>query len=404
MIINGSHSRPTAIRATIQFLVRSKWIFTLAIAALVTVAAMPPAVSDENSDEEYIRIMNLMDRADVLRATGKADAAKAKDQEAYRDLIIFQKTHPKWNTKTVEYRLNQLAQEIEGRPKESEEPMKSKGRTNLEAPAKHASTATTSTATVKLVDAGAEPRKPMRLHVKTGDKQTIILTVKSSGAETGGNIPALSIPADVTVQSVASNGDITYETVIGTPGLADETNAPPQAAQIKAALASLNGLTIAAVVSDRGVSKKAEVKAGAVTNPMMSEATEEIKENMANLAVPFPEEAIGNGAKWEVKGRTKSGGASMAETVNHQLVSVDGDHLSTTFTMSASASDQKVQTMGMQIHILEATNEGSGADAVDLSKVIPLQKTADLNTETKGEAGGKSFDRKQSVNMSMEAH
>src|SRR5579862_2480827 len=98
MITNGSHSRPTAIGATIQFLVRSKWVFTLAIAALVTVAAtLPPPVSDENTDEEYIRIMNLMDRADALRATGKADAGKAKNEEAYRALMIFQKTHPKWN-------------------------------------------------------------------------------------------------------------------------------------------------------------------------------------------------------------------------------------------------------------------------------------------------------------------
>src|SRR5579862_6456444 len=112
MITNGSHSRPTAIGATIQFLVRGKWVFALAIAALVTVAATsPPLVSDENTDDEYIRVMNLMDRADALRATGKADAAKAKDEEAYKALMIFQKTHPKWKSKSVEYRLNQLAQE-----------------------------------------------------------------------------------------------------------------------------------------------------------------------------------------------------------------------------------------------------------------------------------------------------
>src|SRR5262249_27681377 len=109
MITNGSHSRRTAIGATIQFLVRGKWVLTLAIAALVSAAATLPApVSDENTDQEYIRIMNLIDRADVLRATGKADAAKAKDQEAYRALVIFKKAHPKWNTRTVEYRLTQI--------------------------------------------------------------------------------------------------------------------------------------------------------------------------------------------------------------------------------------------------------------------------------------------------------
>jgi hypothetical protein len=408
MITSGSHSPRTAIGTTIQFLVRSKWVLTLTIAGLVTVAAtLPPPVSDENTDEEYIRIMNLVDRADALRATGKADAAKAKDQEAYRALVIFQKTHPKWNTKTVEFRLTQIAQDIEGKPKESETSTKSKGHTNLEAPSKHASATMTGT-TVKLLDAGAEPRKPLRLHVKAGDKQSMILNVKSSGAEAGGNSPPLSFPADVTVQNVAPNGDITYEIVLGAVGLADESNAPPQAAQIKTALAPLKGLTIAATVSDRGISKKSEIKSGGLADPMMSQVIDELKEAMANLAVPLPEEAVGNNAKWEVKMGTKSGGASMTETTSYQLVSIDGDHLSTTFTMTASAPDQKVQNMGIQMHITEGTNSGSGAVAIDLSKFVPLQITADLNNEMKGEAvsGGKKvpFDIKKAESMSLEAH
>jgi hypothetical protein len=415
MITNGFRSRSMAIGALIQFLNRGKWVFGIAIAALLTAAATsPPPLSDENTDQEYIRIMNLMDRADALRATGKADAAKAKDQEAYKALMIFKRTHSKWNSKTVEYRLNQLAQEIEGRPKESETPSKPKAHANLEAPSKHNSTETISSAAiVKLLEPGAEPRKALRLHVKAGDKQTVIISVKMNmsmdmpGAPGAGNaapnIPALSLPADVSVQNVAANGDITYQMVFEEPGIAEDTNTSPQVAQaMKTALGGFKGLTTTAVVSDRGVSKKVDIKMPADANPQVRQTVDQMKENMMSMGSLLPEEAIGTGAKWEVKTPVKSSGLTVEQTTDYQLASMDGDHVSTTFTQTQSAANQKMQNSSMgatQMNVLQMTNSMTGNVAADLSKLMPLQATMDGHTELNAEvtAGGK----KQPMNMKI---
>lgn len=390
MITNGSHSRLTAIGARIQLLLRSKWILTLAIAGLVSVAAtLPPPVSDENTDEEYIRIMNLMDRADALRATGKEDAAKSKDKEAYRALMIFQKVHPRWNTKTVEYRLNQLTEEIEGKPKESETPTTPRSHTNLEAPAKHTSTETMSPAVVKLLDAGAEPRKALRLHVKAGDKQATVMTIKvnlsmetpaAAGAPSNAipSIPAISLPADLTVQDVAANGDSTYQMVFTEPGIADEPGTPPQMAQgMRTALSGIKGVTATGVMSDRGVNKKVDVKAPPNANPQVRQIVEQMKEGMLDADSLLPEEPVGAGAKWEVKSSIKRSGISMDQTTDCQLVSVDGDHLSTTFTQTESPANQKMQNPPA------ATTE-TGSTVSDLSKIMPLEATIDDHTVANG--------------------
>lgn len=410
MITNGSHSRPAAIGATIQFLLRSKWIFSLAIAGLVTVAATsPPQMSDENTDEEYIRIMNLMDRADALRATGKEDAAKAKDKDAYRALMYFHRTHPRWNTKTVEYRLNQLAEEIEGKPKESETPTAPRSHANLEAPAKRGSTETMSTtATTKLVDAGKDPRKAFRLHLKAGDKQAMIITLKmnmsmatpAAGGAAQSNavpsIPAISLPVDLAVQDVPANGDITYEMTFEEPGIADEPGTAPATAQaMKALLSGIKGVSATGVVSDRGVTKKVDIKLPSNANPQVRQTVEQITESVSDMGPQLPEEPVGMGAKWEVKSTVKVSGVPLEKTTDFQLISIDGDHLGTTFTQLAT--NQKTQNTpggGTQMGGIQITNSGSIAS--DLSKLMALQATTDSHSEVNGMTVG--------VNINLEAH
>jgi hypothetical protein len=91
MTKTGFIPRLPAISAKIQSLARLKWIFSLAMAALFTVAgtaATLPA-DQQNPDEQFIHIMAIIDRADALRAAGQIDAAKVKYREAQTNLVIF---------------------------------------------------------------------------------------------------------------------------------------------------------------------------------------------------------------------------------------------------------------------------------------------------------------------------
>ena len=426
MITNGFRSRPLAIGALIQFLSRRKWIFTLAAAALVTVAATaPPPVSDENTDEEYIKIMNLMDRADALRATGKPDAAKAKDQEAYKALIYFKRAHPKWNSTTVEYRLSELTTEIEGKPAESEAPTKTKAHTNLEAPAKH--TSAPYKTTIKLLDPGTEPRKVLRLHPKASDKQGILLTVKLSvdmpamaGAAGAPNLPAITIPVDISIDSVAPNGDITFKGVLGEGSIGTDGNLPPPAVdQAKKAFASAKGLALTMIMSSSGVGRVVNVEAPQGAPANMEQTIAAIKQAVSAVhtstpIITLPEEAVGSGAKWESKTLFTTNGMDMAQTATFQLTSAEGDHISISKTadFTVKGSPQKIQQSStpamMPFGSMDLKGTLKGTSALDLSKVIPMQSTGDLelamNMGIKSPKGNQPMSVKMHINFSLEAH
>jgi len=379
MIKSGSTPRLPAIGQRIQFLVRLKWLLSLVIAVVVTVAATPPP-DQQSPDEQYIHIMAVIDRGDALRAAGQVDAAKAKYKDAQRALLYFKATNPLFAPKTVTYRLNELNTRLETRPVVTEPAASAaKPKPKLEAESG------ASKMEVKLIDAGAEPRKVLRFHVTPGDKQTAIMTIKTSNEMSGATapgaaapmkIPTVTIPMDFSILNIETNGDVTYETVVGEAMVAEEPGALPQMVQeMKAATGGLKGLTITSIVSSRGISKKVEAKGPPAADPMLRQVFEGIKEAVSSPGIPLPEEAIGGGAKWEIKMPVKSQGVTIDRTAQFQLVSVDGDHLKGTFTMDESAPNTKAQSSGV-------TANATGTVEADLSKLVASDITVNHHVET----------------------
>jgi len=401
MIKSGLTPRPATFGAKIQSSVRSTWFFSLIIAVLVTVAATPPP--EQSPDEFYIQIMALIDRADALRTAGQTNAAQVKYAEAEKALIYFKATNPLFAPQTVAYRLKEVTERADARPPVPESKSTEKPKANLEAPAASAKSG------VKLIDAGAEPRSALRFHLKAGDKQTAVLTMKIKmdmpmpAATPGGappatpTIPAISIPMDMTVQSVAANGDIAYESVMGEASIADEPGATPAVVQaMKTALAGMKGLTSTGVMSNRGVSKKTDVKLPGNADPTMRQTMDQMKDGMGNLNVPFPEEPVGVGAKWESKNVTKVQAISVEQTGTYELVSHEGDRLSTKFTMAfnaASPAAGKGPTASLQLG-----GNSTGTANLDLSKLVG-SATIDMRMES---PMGKNQTMKMDINMSLE--
>lgn len=371
MIKSGSTPRLPFIGAKIQSLARFKWLLSLVIAVVVTVAA----TDQQTPDEQYIQIMTIIDRGDALRAAGQMDAAKAKYRDAQRALIWFKAANPLFAPKTVTYRLNEVNAQLEVRPpvtvSNSNAATSTKPKLEAEAPA--------SKEEIKLIDAGTEPRKALRFHATPGDKQSVTFTVKTSietsGAATNAapaatlKIPTMIFPMDVTVQSISTNGDITLAIVVGDATVMEEADAMPQMVQgMKVILGGIKGFTMTSIVSNQGLSKKTEAKAPANADPQTKQIVELIKEIMSDPGLPLPEEAIGTGAKWEVKKQTKLQGA-VEETATYQLTSVDGDHLKATVSVDVKGAGSK--TTGLSI----GTSTGTGE--IDLSKAVVSTATTD---------------------------
>jgi len=235
---------------------------------LAWVLSLLPAHADEQEDE-YLRIYDLVQSADTLNNGGKFRPALAKYREAEGALLAFKRNHPEWNPASVSYRLNYLAVKIaEVSDKISNSPATAPGKGSPQGQPERQSTNGTSIQEVKLVEAGAEPRKVLRLHPKPGYKQVLELSMKPTMEAKIGEMtnppmkmPGMKVVLELTVKDVSSEGDISYQTVFSEAAMAEAPGADPQmAVAVKSAMGSLKGLSGAALfrteVSTRAPSSK----------------------------------------------------------------------------------------------------------------------------------------------------
>jgi hypothetical protein len=271
---------------------------------------------------------------------------------------------------------------------------------------------------VKLLAAGSEPRTVLRLHPAAGDKQTVTMTMKM-GMDMGGaakstpavNIPAIVMNMDVEVKSISADGDIFYTMTFNDATVADDTNTLPAiAAAMKTSLAGISGMTGTGEMSDCGIVKNVEMKLPATAAPQLQQTIGQMKNSFNSSATPLPEEAVGPGARWEYRTMLKSQGMNIDQTVNCELVSIEGDRLTLRTTITQSAANQKIQNPampGLKMDLTKMTGTGDGTTTFDLGKLMPLSATLAEKTEVvMGMNVGQqqhAMDMKMNINVAIES-
>lgn len=365
-------------------------LFVLFTAALILVPG--PARADETEDR-YMQIYGLIQDADAFATRGQPAKALAKYQEAAKALQTFRTDNMQWNPQMVSFRLNYLAEKItalSAKPAESAGATASPGAT--EEPATKAAAAP-SAPPVKLIGAGAEPRAALRLHPKVGDQQKVGMTIRISvGTKVGETeAPAMKMPSiqmtmDLAVKSVAENGDIAYDMVMGEPAVTEEPGAMPQVVEaMKAAFAKAKGLSGSGTMSSRAFSKGTEIKVPPDTDAQTRQVMEQINDGFSQVAATLPEEPVGVGAKWEVKMPIKSQGMMLDQTATYELVSVEGDRLALKTTVAQRAANQKIQNPAMpavKLDLIKMTGASTGTVTIDLTRVLPVEAATDFHSDS----------------------
>jgi len=85
----------------------------VAVLLAVLLVAVAMGARAQSTEEQYVRIYNLIQQADALNGNGLFDQALPKYLEAQSALKQIQKFNPSWNPKVVNYRLDYLAGRIE---------------------------------------------------------------------------------------------------------------------------------------------------------------------------------------------------------------------------------------------------------------------------------------------------
>jgi hypothetical protein len=244
-----------------------------------------------------------------------------------------------------------------------------------------------------VLNAGSEPRTVLRLHPVVGDQQAVNLTMNLATSMTAADQampatvnPPITLTMEVRVKDVATNGDITYETVYRDATAAAETNGLPGAAAVaKASLASLSGMTGVGRISDRGISEGLEMALPAGADPQLNQAMDQLKFSLTGYSTALPEEAVGIGARWEYKNRLQSQGMTIDQTVTCELVAIEGDRLTLRRIITQNAENQKIQSPalpGLPVDLNKMIGLGTGRSTFDLTHLIPVTGTLDEKSET----------------------
>jgi hypothetical protein len=403
--------------------VRVKVNWLSGLLALAFLLGLCPVRADE-ADDQYLQIYGLIQQADSLNTNGKRAPAKAKYLEAFKALKNFQKSYPDSSAQLVAARLRYVAQQITVLSEEPPAAVTSGGTNAPEAKTETKAASPVPSGPLKLLGAGAEPRKVLSLRPKAGDKQSLVLKTKVAlDTKMGGGQPSpiklpatsasLDIPAAVTIKEVSSKGDITYEVALGDVSGAEEpagAAAPPAGGSRKSPIGGVKGLAATGTISSHGFSKALDFKAPPGADAQTKMLLDLLKDVFIQLVTPLPEERVGAGAKWEVKAPVQSHSIKIDQTANYELVAVDGDQLKTKGTSTQQAKSQKMDNPimpGVQVDLTKWTSKATSEFALEPGKLMPTSGTMELHSEmgmgmlAMGPQGP-SFTMKMDVNIVIE--
>jgi len=362
--------------------------FALIAVLLLAGALLLPA---SETDDKYYQIYGLIEQADAFGQGGQADKALVKYRAAEKELKALKQNYPLYNPKLVTTRLNYLAEKITTLAKPAEPEIETSARKEIsEAPV--LKPVIPGQPPIKLLEAGAEPRKAFRLHATVADVQKIKLTIRMKMGVVAPDLPSemmtlppMTMAATVTIKEVKPTGDTIFEVVIDDAGVLKEEAAPAAAVEeMNRQIADLKGLVLTGTMTERYFTRKIEAKIPPGTSVEKRESMEQMKEAFANTEFILPEEAIGLGAKWEIKKKTKEQGINVDETIRHEVVALDGETLIVKSFTTQSAANQKIPNPimpALKVDMTKMTGTATETATIDLTKTLPIQATVEQQSE-----------------------
>lgn len=275
----------------------------------------------------------------------------------------------------------------------------------------HSAAADTNDPVVKLVDAGKAPLKPLRLTAKKGLKRTVITRMTmglsmdlGNGAPVAQDMPPIEMVFTMKVTDVAANGDIRYDAAFKRPKvIASALTSPAVVKAMNDAFKGVEGITGYTVMTNRGFVKEVKLDVPASTSPQVKQMLDSMKQSMSQISSPFPDEAVGVGAKWDTITKVSANGIEIQQTASNRLVSLKGNKATLNIVLAQTAKPQTFSANGITANLESYAADGTGETVFDLAGLIPSSATVGMKSALKMSAAGQKIGMKLSVDMTLKA-
>lgn len=244
----------------------------------------------------------------------------------------------------------------------------------------------TNTPVVKLLDAGADPQKKLRLALVKGATLRASLILKfgfeleAQGKPLPSNaIPPIRVDLGATVNDIEENGDaevgFSYERIdVVDDGTVDKAVIEQVRNSGLDKLANVTGTT---TISPRGVAVDSELDVPEDLPPALKQVVDQLSQQTGSLTVPFPEEAVGNGAKWQATTNVDVGGIDAKLVLTYGLRQLQGDQYTLDVSYEQTADRQKTDFPGVpegtEVELQDLLVKGTGEISGNVAAVFPTR-------------------------------
>jgi hypothetical protein len=242
--------------------------------------------------------------------------------------------------------------------------------------------------TVKLLDAGAEPRMALRYKFQANrTEKTVMETSMAITIQTGEQkqpetqIPVSQMTMKIDGKEVSPEGDLHYEFEIEKTEVLPRPGVNPVTLNtMKQQLNSMLGMSGSATVTSRGLTKDAEIMLPPEINPQIKQSIDNMKQSMNQMSAPLPEEPIGQGARWQVTMPIETPAMNLTQVATYTLSEIQSDKVKLDVTITQSAHPQEIHAPGAAPDtkaLLESLNStGEATIEIQMTSLLP---TSSLN-------------------------
>ncbi|MCC6998113.1 MAG: hypothetical protein IT370_26095 [Deltaproteobacteria bacterium] len=263
-----------------------------------------------------------------------------------------------------------------------------------------------------LLEAGAEPRQRLEYQLSAGVKQSFELRMKMNmGMEMSGTkmpipeIPAFIMVMDLEVSTVSPAGEATWSAKINKAEM-EAGGDPSMARAMGSSLDGLKGMSYRGKLARNGRMSGLEIDLPGTLPPQLSQMVDSMKQQMQQMTMPFPDEAVGVGARWKVAQKVALTGFAIDSTIENKLVAREGSRAVIEVKMSQSAPAQKMKLPGMPVDadLTRLSGQGGGKMTYGLARAPWPEDVAmnlDMDMGMAVEQGGKRQELGMSIGMNM---
>lgn len=265
---------------------------------------------------------------------------------------------------------------------------------------------------VTLEDPGQEPRRELRLQVEPGDtdrvtqRQEITIEIEAGGQVQSAPSPPTEIDLTYTIEEV--DGDRisavgTYDDVRVLDGPGADAALVDQLRQM---LEGFRDATARTTYTPQGAVLEARLdglELGGAGGSAVEQLAASFTDAAEALSMPFPDEAVGAGARWRIDTETEIAGLPVAITTVVQLTELADDRAAGTVDQTVRFVPGDVDVLGMPATVISGELTGGGPIEWDLAGGVVPRSDITTSGATVIEANGVEIRQRQQQRITFTA-